>query len=100
MSQYFIYAISFLYSIGGIVTFIGFFPTMRDLWKSHPSANVHTYIIWTLTTLIASLYAIFVVKDLLFIIVVNLQLTACLIILMLSLKLKLKNKQKNAFKIS
>jgi len=52
---------------------------MKDLWRSHPSANVQTYIIWTLTTLVASLYAIFVVKDLLFIIVVNLQLTACIV---------------------
>ncbi len=92
MEQYFIYIITFAYSIGGIVTFAGFFPTMKDLWKGKPSANVHTYVIWSLTTFFTSLYAIFVVKDLVFSLVINLQLVACLIVLILRLRLKLKNK--------
>jgi len=88
MEQYFIYTLTFLYSIGGIVTFSGFFPTIKDLWKGKPSANVHTYAIWTVTTFFASLYAIFVVKDLVFSLVINLQLVACLIVLILRLRLK------------
>jgi hypothetical protein len=92
MEQYFIYIITFTYSIGGIVTFAGFFPTIKDLWKGKPSANLHTYVIWSLTTFFASLYAIFVVKDLVFSLVVNLQLVACLIVLILRLRLKLKRK--------
>ena len=92
MEQQFIYAITFLYSIGGVVTFAGFFPTMKDLWKGKPSANVITYVIWSLTTLFTSLYAMFVVKDLIFSLVINLQLAACLIVLILRLKLKLKKR--------
>lgn len=92
MEQYFIYTLTFLYSIGGLVTFAGFFPTMKDLWKGKPSANVYTYAIWTSTTFITSLYAIFVVKDLVFSLVINLQLAACLIVLILRLRLKLKNR--------
>ncbi len=92
MEQYFIYTLTFLYSIGGLVTFAGFFPTMKDLWKGKPSANVYTYTIWTSTTFITSLYAIFVVKDLVFSLVINLQLAACLTVLILRLRLKLKNK--------
>jgi hypothetical protein len=92
MEQNFIYTITFLYSIGGIVTFTGFFPTMKDLWRGKPSANIYTYIIWALTTFITALYAMFVVKDLVFSVVINLQLAACLIVLILSLRLKLKKK--------
>lgn len=67
---------------------------MKDLWKGKPSANVNTYVIWSLTTFIASLYAMFVVKDLIFSLVINLQLAACLIVLILRLKLKFKKKMK------
>ncbi|MBT4917245.1 hypothetical protein HN709_03340 [Candidatus Peregrinibacteria bacterium] len=91
MEKYIIYAITFLYSIGGLVTFAGFFPTMKDLWKGKPSANIHTYIIWGATTFVTSLYAIFVVKDLLFSLVINLQLAACIIVLILRLRLKVRN---------
>jgi len=92
MEKYFIYTITFFYSIGGLVTFAGFFPTMKDLWKGKPSANIYTYIIWTATTFFTSLYAIFVVKDLVFSLVVNLQLAACLIVLILRMRLKIKKK--------
>ena len=74
------------------MTFTGFFPTMKDLWRGKPSANIYTYIIWALTTFITALYAMFVVKDLVFSVVINLQLAACLIVLILSLRLKLKKK--------
>ena len=75
------------------MTFAGFFPTMKDLWKGKPSANIHTYVIWSLTTFFTSLYAIFVVKDLVFSLVINLQLAACIIVLILRLRLKTKKKK-------
>ena len=94
MEKYFIYTITFLYSIGGLITFAGFFPTMKDLWKGKRSTNINTYIIWGATTFITSLYAIFVVKDLLFSLVINLQLVACVIVLILRLRLKVKKSKK------
>jgi hypothetical protein len=69
-----------LYGISGVITFIGFIPTIQDLIKKKPSANLATYLVWTSTTLISSLYAVFIVKDLMFVTVINLQLVACLII--------------------
>lgn len=69
-----------LYGISGVITFIGFIPTIKDLIKKKPSANLATYLVWTSTTLISSLYAVFIVKDLMFVVVINLQLVACLII--------------------
>jgi hypothetical protein len=93
MEQNFIYIITFLYSIGGIITFAGFFPTMADLWNGKPSANIYTYIIWALTTFFTALYAIFVLQDLVFSVVISLQLAACLIVLALSLRLKINTKK-------
>lgn len=76
-----------LYSLGGIMTFIGFIPTMLDLWSGKPSANISTYLVWTATTLFTSLYALFVVKDMVFIVVINLQLLACILVLCFRIRL-------------
>lgn len=88
MKQFFIPVITFLYSIGGIITFLGFVPTMKDLWQKKPSANITTYVTWTTTTIVTSLYGLFILKNLVFNIVINLQVAACLIVLILSLRLK------------
>ena len=90
MNNDFIIILTFLYSIWWIVTFIWFIPTMKDLWNGKPSANITTYIIWFMTTFITSLYWIFILKNLVFNIVINLQLLACLIVLILAVKLKYK----------
>jgi uncharacterized protein with PQ loop repeat len=92
MENYFITTLTFLYSIGGIATVLGFFPTMKDLWRGKPSANTSTYIIWTITTFSTSLYGIFILKDLVFIAVINLQLLACLIVLILKIRLQYTQK--------
>jgi len=92
MTEYFIYILTFLYGLGGIITFVGYFPTIKDLWYKKASANINTYLIWTTTMFIASLYGFFVLKDLVFILVVNLQFIACAFILILGLRLKYEKK--------
>jgi len=91
MGNSLILIITFLYSIGGIITFIGFVPTMIDLWNKKPSANVNTYIIWGITTFFTSLYGFFVLQNLIFNIVINLQLFACIVVLILRIRLKFVN---------
>lgn len=88
MKEFFLFVLTFLYGIGGIVTFAGFFPTIKDLWHKKPSANTSTYAIWTTTTFFTSLYGFFILQNLVFNIVINLQLAACLIVLILRLRLK------------
>ena len=92
MSEYLIYILTFLYSVGGIIAFIGYYPTIKDLWHKKASANVSTYLIWTITTTIASLYGLLVLKDLPFILATNLNLLACGTILALRLRLKFLKK--------
>jgi len=87
MQQTFLNIVTVLYGAGGVVTFAGFLPTISDLWKKKPSANVVTYLTWSTTTLLTLLYALFVVRDLVFSIVISLQLLACVIILALRLRL-------------
>lgn len=62
-------------------------PTIKDLRNKKPSANIKTYTMRSITALFSSLYWIFVLKDLVFIIVINLELLACVIIFILKLKL-------------
>ena len=88
MKESFIYILTFLYGIAGFITLLAFVPTMIDLWNKKPSANISTYAIWPSTTFVVSLYGFFVLQDLLFNIVINLQLFACIVVLILRLRLK------------
>lgn len=87
MQTFFLTGLTALYGIGGIMTFLGFMPTIRDLWNKKPSANIGTYWIWATTTFITSLYGFFILQNLIFNIVINLQLLACVIVLFLRLRL-------------
>ncbi len=80
--------IAFLYAGTGIIATIGYFPTIRDLLRKKESANIHSYLIWTLCGLITFLYALFVISDLLLEIVTGLNFISCALILVLALRLK------------
>ncbi len=90
MKEQLIYILTFVYGAWWVITFLGFIPTMIDLWNKKPSANIMTYIVWTSTTIVTSLYWLFILQNLIFNIVINLQVLACLIILILRLRLKYK----------
>ena len=95
MGGIFVNILAILYGLGGIVTFIGYIPTIKDLWHSKASANIHSYTIWTITTFLATIYGYIVLKDLAFIFVANLNFLACAIILVLGIRLKYrKNKRR------
>lgn len=94
MSNIFLSALKIAYGVGGMVTFAGFFPTIRDLWKGKPSANVSTYVVWSTTTFLTLLYAMLVVHDLLFSFVIGLQLVACGAVLVLRVRLKWQQNQR------
>ena len=84
------------YAIGGVVTLLGYIPTVRDLYQGKPSANATTYLIWLITTFIATLYGVFVLKDTMYLLVVGLQLIACLIIMIMRLRLYYATKKVNS----
>ncbi|MFH1589417.1 MAG: hypothetical protein ABIB43_02535 [archaeon] len=78
------------YGIIGIVSFLAYWPTIKDLYHGKPSANVASYILWTLTGLIAFLYSIFILPDFLFQIVSFLGFAACAMVLILRVRLEYK----------
>lgn len=82
--------ITYLYAITGIISIIGYLPTIRDLTKNVASANLNSYVIWTFCTAIAFLYALLVISDLLLEIMIGLNLVCCIAITMLALKVKYK----------
>ena len=91
--QIFLTILTVLYGVGGIVTFAGFFPTIRDLWLKKPSANIWTYVIWSTTTFLTSLYGLFILKNVVFDIVINLQLIACVVVLVLRVRLSMRKRR-------
>jgi uncharacterized membrane protein (DUF106 family) len=57
------------YGISGIISLLGYLPTVKDLWKGIPSANFYTYLTRLVYYIIALLYGIFILHDWLFILV-------------------------------
>jgi len=78
------------YACVGVIATIGYIPTIKDLlFHKKKSANITSYIIWTLCAGITFLYALFILQDLLVKIVTGLNFVCCAIILLLSLRLKI-----------
>jgi hypothetical protein len=72
----------------GVVGLIGYWPTIKDLYRKKPSANILSYALWTFTTCIGFLYSIFVLNDLLLRIIYGLNFGACILVVFLSVGLK------------
>jgi len=82
----------FSYAATGAVGFIGYLPTIKDLYyHRNKSANNMSYFIWTICTFITFLYALFILDDLLFRIMSAFNLFACTLIFTLSVRFKPKN---------
>ena len=89
MEELFIQILTVAYGGAGIVVFIGYLPTIRDLYHhKRASANISSYVLWTATSLVSFLYSLFVLPDLLFRIVSGTGFAACFIVLVLSIKLR------------
>lgn len=84
----------FAYAATGIITTIGYLPTIIDLIKKKQSANINSYIIWTLCALSSFLYALLIVSDLLLELMTGLNFACCFIILILAANLKYNQKKK------
>ena len=92
----FLIIISFLYAGTGIVTTIAYLPTIRDLLKGKPSANISSYIVWTLCAFVTFLYALFVVSDLLLEIMTGLNFLSCALIWILAFRVKINIQSKHS----
>ena len=77
-----------IYGATAIIDIIAYWPTLKDLWRKKPSANIYSYILWTATTGIAFLYSLLILPDLPFRIVSGVVFFANVSILFLSLRLK------------
>lgn len=79
------------YGLTGVVGVLAYWPTIVDLYHhKKPSANVSSYLLWTLTGAIAFLYSLFILPDLLFQIVSGLNFFCCALIFFLAIGLRKK----------
>ena len=89
MKEILLQALTISYAVVGVVGFIAYWPTIKDLYHhKKPSANIVSYMIWTITTGIAFLYSLFILPDLLFRIVSGINFGACALVLFLRIRLK------------
>ncbi|OGE19332.1 hypothetical protein A3J19_03695 [Candidatus Daviesbacteria bacterium RIFCSPLOWO2_02_FULL_41_8] len=89
MKEILLQALIVAYAGVGIVGFIGYWPTIKDLYYFRkPSANISSYTLWTIASGIAFLYSLFILPDLLFRIVSGLNFGACALVLFLSIRIK------------
>jgi hypothetical protein len=88
LSEILLNVLTIAYGLTGIVGILAYWPTISDLLKKKPSANVESYSLWTITTAIATLYAIFKVEDAPLTIVIGLNFLCCATILVLDKRLE------------
>lgn len=81
MNEWVLYLVSAAFAVSGTVSFLAYFPTIIDLWRGKPSANVASYLLWASTATAASAYAHVVLGDMLAIVAADLQTLACVTIL-------------------
>ena len=89
MKELFLQILIVAYAATGIVAVVGYWPTIKDLYHhKKQSANVASYVIWTATNIVALLYAVVFIDDLLLQIVTGISCAANIVILFLSIGLK------------
>ncbi|MCR9296501.1 MAG: hypothetical protein NXI32_27640 [bacterium] len=69
--------LSMLYVAAGVLGNIAYLPTMRDLWRQKPAANLCSYVLWSTTSAIVFTYAAVINRDALFICLSALTLLFC-----------------------
>ena len=80
--------LTFLYVCAGVIGTTGYLPTIRDLIQKKKTANIRSYLIWTICTGITLAYATLVASDTFFAIMAAVTLALCATILVISLKLE------------
>lgn len=80
--------ISVLYASSGIISTIGYTPTIKGLLKQIPCADLRSYLIWVLTTTISFIYASVVITDPLLMLLTGMDMVLCATILILIIRLK------------
>lgn len=89
MKTLFIELLAWAYSITGVISVIAYWPTIKDLMHhKKKSANIDSYILWTVSMGVAFLYSLIVLPDLPFIVVSGLNFIACAVVLFYSIKIR------------
>lgn len=88
MKEFLLHLLIITYASVGVIGLIAYWPTIRDLYQKKPSANINSYMLWTVGSGIGFLYSLFILSDLLLRIVSGLYLGANALVLLLSIKLK------------
>ena len=77
------------YGVTAVVDIVAYWPTIKDLYyHKKASANISSFLLWTITTGIAFLYSIFILSDILLRVVSGMIFFSNALVLILSLSLR------------
>lgn len=88
MEEIFANLLKILYLSTGLITIVGYWPTIKDLYRRKPSASAASYKIWTFESGIALLYSLLMLDDILVQISMAVTFACCALILALRLRMK------------
>lgn len=88
MKEFLLNVLIIVYASVSAIGIIAYWPTIKDLYRKKPSANINSYILWTVGSGIGFLYSLFILSDLLLKIVSGLYFGANALVLLLSIKLR------------
>ena len=88
MKELLLHTLTFAYGSVGLLTLIAYWPTVYDLYHhKRPSANVSTYLLWTIASGIGFMYGLCILPDPLFLLVAGTNFFANTIVLLLRMRL-------------
>lgn len=94
MHDIFVRIITLAYGAMVVVEIFAYWPTIHDLWlHKKPSANLYSYVLWTIATGISFLYSIFVLPDFLFRVISGVLFAANAVVILLVLRLYVDDKK-------
>jgi len=88
MKEILLQALRVAYAGVAIVALVAYWPTVQDLLHRKQSANATSYLLWTVTSGIATLYSFFILDDVLVRIVSAVGFISCVSILTLAIRLR------------
>jgi len=93
MKEILLEILKYSYAWVWIVSFIAYLPTIKDVYlKQKMSANFYSYLLWTITTFIWTLYVVVFTDDLLLQLVYGISFISCFVISIWIKILEFKNK--------
>ena len=92
MKEVLLQVLTLAYAFVGVVSIFAYWPTLKDLYDHKPSANIKSYLVWTMTSFVSFLYSIFLLSDWLILFIFGINFIFCVVVVLLVFRIKKMSK--------